>query len=58
MFSQIVHLTVHSSQSNEPKIKIQKLKFHGLSTNCHLFSYIKRDMRDRENEERDGRNKD
>jgi hypothetical protein len=36
-----------------PNIKIYKQKFHKLPTNYHLFSYIKREMRDkREKEER------
>jgi hypothetical protein len=33
---------------NDPKIKLQKLKFHGFPTHCHIFSYIKREMRDKE----------
>jgi hypothetical protein len=40
------YLTVRLSQSNDPKIKIQKLKSHGLPTPFHLFSYIKGEMRD------------
>jgi hypothetical protein len=51
----IAHLTVRSSQSNEPKIKIQKLKSHELPTQCHLFSYIKRNMRDRERKKKERR---
>jgi hypothetical protein len=48
----IAHLIVCSSQSNDPKIKIQKQKSHGLSTSFHLFSYIKkRDERDSEEKE-------
>jgi hypothetical protein len=44
------------------KSKLKKLKSHGLPTFCHLFSYIKREMRDIEKEERKkkkrhGRNK-
>jgi hypothetical protein len=41
------HLTVHSSQSNDPKIKF-KLKSHGLLAHCHMFLNIKREMRDNE----------
>jgi hypothetical protein len=64
LLSPIVHLTVRSSQSNDPKIKFQKQKFHELPIFFHLFSYIKKDERDREEKEerkkkqrRDGRNK-
>jgi hypothetical protein len=61
LLPRIAHLTVRSSQSNDPKIKIKKTKSHGLPTPCHLFSYIRREMRDREKEERkkkrDRRNK-
>jgi hypothetical protein len=51
--------SIRSSQSNNLKIKIKKLKSHRLPTYCHLFSYIKREMRDREKErkKRDKRNK-
>jgi hypothetical protein len=46
------YLTVRSSQSNDPKIKIQKLKFHRLPTSFHLFSHIKGEMRDSERKKR------
>jgi hypothetical protein len=47
--SDFVHLAIHLSPSNDPKIKIKKkLKSHRLPTSCHLFLYIKREMRDRE----------
>jgi hypothetical protein len=55
LFSRIVNLTVHSSQSNDPKIKIQKQKSHGLPTLFHLFSYINREMRDRERKKKERR---
>jgi hypothetical protein len=49
----IAHITVRSSQSNDPKIKIQKQKPHESPTRpFHLFSYIKREMREREIEKR------
>jgi hypothetical protein len=52
LLPQIIHFTVCSSQSNDSKIKFQKLKSHELPTTCHLFSYIKRKMRDGERERR------
>jgi hypothetical protein len=58
LLPRIAHLTVCESQSNVPKIKIQKLKFHELQTHLDLFSYIKREMRERQREnKRDRRNK-
>jgi hypothetical protein len=51
------YFTVRSSQFNDRKIKIQKIKSHGLPTHCHLFSYIKREMRQRDKEERNKRDK-
>jgi hypothetical protein len=53
LLPRIAHLTVHSSQSNDPKIKIQKQKSHGLPTPFQLFSYIKREMRDRERKKKE-----
>jgi hypothetical protein len=47
--------TVHSFQSNDPKTKIQKLKSHELPTIFHLFSYIKREMRERQREKEERR---
>jgi hypothetical protein len=52
LLPQIAHLTVRSSQFNDPKIKIQKQKSHGLPTPFQLFSYIKREMRERQRRER------
>jgi hypothetical protein len=46
------YLTIRSSQSNDPKIKIQKLKFHKLPTYFHLFLHIKGEIRDRERKKR------
>jgi hypothetical protein len=43
-------MTLDNIQSNDLKIKIQKLKFYGLSTPFHLFSYIKREVRETERE--------
>jgi hypothetical protein len=45
-------MTLDNIQSNDPKIKIQKQKSHELSTNFHLFSYIKREVRETERETR------
>jgi hypothetical protein len=39
--------TLHNTQTNDPKIKIQKLKYHGLST-LFIYSYIIREVRERE----------
>jgi hypothetical protein len=50
LLPRIINLIVRSFQSNDPKIKIQKQKFHRLPTHFHLFLYIKREMRDREKE--------
>jgi hypothetical protein len=44
----IVHLTVHLSQSNDSKIKIQKQTSYGLPTLFSSVSYIKREMRETE----------
>jgi hypothetical protein len=53
--SDFFYLTVRSSQFNDPKVKIQKLKSHGLPTHCHLFLYIKREMRDKERKKKQRR---
>jgi hypothetical protein len=53
LFPRIAHLTVRSSQSNDLKIKIQKQKSHGLPTPFHMFSYIKREMKDRERKKKE-----
>jgi hypothetical protein len=55
LLPQIAYLIVRLSQSNEPKIQIQKQKSHELLTPFHLFSYIKSEMRDKE--EKEERNK-
>jgi hypothetical protein len=47
--SDFFHLTIHSSQFNDRKIKNQ--------THCHLFSYRKREMRDGDKEERNKKDK-
>jgi hypothetical protein len=54
LLSRIIHLTIRSSQSNDPKLKIQKLKSHELPTSFHLFLYIKKkDEREIERERRE-----
>jgi hypothetical protein len=57
LLPRIAHLIVRSFQSNDPKIKIQKLKSHRLPTPFHLFLYIKRDERDKERKKKEERNK-
>jgi hypothetical protein len=55
LLPRIDHLIVRSSQSNDSKIKNKKLKSHRLPTPYHLFSYIKREMRDRERKKKERR---
>jgi hypothetical protein len=55
------HLTVNSSQFNDQKIKIRKIKSHGFNLLSSVFIYKKRYERQREKEERnkrDTKNKD
>jgi hypothetical protein len=53
LLPRITHLTIHSSQSNDSKLKNQKLKSHELPTLCHIFSYIKNEMGDRERKKKE-----
>jgi hypothetical protein len=53
LLKRIAYLAVRSFQSNDPKIKIQIQKSHGLPTPfLFIFIYKKRDERRREKEEK------
>jgi hypothetical protein len=51
----IIKMILDNAQSNDPKIKIQKLKFYGLST--LVFIYKERGDRDRERNKKERREK-
>jgi hypothetical protein len=43
-------MTLYNTQTNDSKIKIEKVKYHGLST-LFIYSYIIREVRERRKKE-------